>query len=379
MKNIQIMLRKSMLRVATGVVVILLVGGCASIPDVTINYRPVKWALLVTIAHTLTCNDEGTLLMVDSGSTYTPFYSAGPTDPQYHIRLSGLNRFYADADIALSLTDDGRLKSINQWTTGQGEAIAKSAVTAVATLGVQPLAGPFTVKPVPGVNLNSQNVVKRAEPPQEPKPQDFRAVCAVVRNYRIDPDKPPQVSLIQTAEIRANSCASVKAKTARGQEGLFRDLKRADLDLTSKVLVAFSNDELQPIAGTPTTVGPDEVPLTLQRMVSVSARVVVDAQGQIASKSIPVPTTGVFVVPIPKAALFGKQSFSLVLADSGRISSIGYGRISGAASALGAVTSVAGADATEDNIEAAALKAAADLIAQQQRYNNCRLKPSDCK
>jgi hypothetical protein len=41
-------------------------------------------------------------------------------------------------------------------------------------------------------------------------------------------------------------------------------------------------------------------------------------------------------------------------------------------------SALAGAELTEDNAQAAALKAAADLIAQQ-RHNNCRLKPAECK
>ena len=113
-------------------------------------------------------------------------------------------------------------------------------------------------------------------------------------------------------------------------------------------------------------------------MVSLSAAAT-DAQGPIGSKSVPVPTTTTFAVPIPKAALFGKQTFSLVLAESGRITSLGYGRTAGVPGALGATAAAAGAETTEDNTEAAAMKAASDLIAQQQRYNNCKLKPSECK
>ncbi|SEF25605.1 hypothetical protein ABL840_01685 [Variovorax sp. NFACC27] len=121
-----------------------------------------------------------------------------------------------------------------------------------------------------------------------------------------------------------------------------------------------------------------EVALTLQRMVALSAKAE-DAQGPIGTKSAPVPTTDTFVLPIPKAALFGKQTFVLALAESGRVSTLGYGRTTGVPGAFNAATAAATAEITEDNAEAAALKAAADLIAQQQRFNTCKLKPADCK
>lgn len=340
-------------------------GGCASIPDVTINYRPVKWTLLVTVAHTITCNRDSSVAIVERGATFMPIYSAAPIDSRYQIQLKGLDRYFADADIAVALTDDGRLKSINQSTIGQGETIVKSAVAAIATVSAQPKAG---------VSLFKQNVFERQAKEAKPK-----TICGIVSKYSVvAADKLPQVSLVQTALVNAASGSSVNAKPSKDQEPLLDELRAAALDLKVEVTAGLGQEELQPIAKPADTVSRDEVPLTLQRMVSLSASVK-DAQGTIGSKSIPVATTDVFVVPIPKAALFGKQSFSLTLAESGRITNIGYGRTTGVSGALGAATAIAGAETTEDNIEAAALKAAADLIAQQHRYSNCKLKPSECK
>ncbi len=366
-------------------VVLPVVIGCAAIPNITVSYRPVKSALLVTVAHTVTCNREGTRAIVERGATFLPIYSAARADPRFQLQLKDLDRFYADADMTLALTDDGRLKSINQSTTGQGEAIVKSTVAALATVAAAPAAAPFAaVRPQDGVMLFSENVFKAQA--EKAKPSE---VCRVVRDWSLAArDKLPQVSVVQTALIvptvgavvdsKAFKDQVVDARASKDQEQLLESLKRADLDLSTKVTATFAKEELQPIAEPKVSVASNEVPLTLQRMVALSAAVA-DAQGPIGSKSIPVPSTDVFVVPIPKAALFGKQSFSLALADSGRIASIGYGRTTGVSSALGAVTAVAGAETTEDNAEVAAMKAAADLIAQQQRYNNCRLNPPDCK
>lgn len=374
MKRQQVSNRLSKVIATVAVVTLPFFGGCASIPDITVNYRPVKWALLVTVAHTITCNQDGSVAIVERGATFTPIYSAASIDPRYQIQLKKLDRYFADADITVVLTDDGRLKSINQSTTGQGEAIAKSAIAAVATVSAQPLTAPLAVQPKAGVSLFKQNVfeqlVKKANP---------STVCGIVSKYSVvAANKLAQVSLVQTALVNPASGNSVDAEPSKDQEVLLNELKAAELDLKAEVTTALSKEELQPIAKPADSVAHDEVPLTLQRMVSMSISAK-DVQGPISSKSIPVPTADAFVVPIPKAALFGKQSFSLVLAESGRITSIGYGRNTGMPGALGAVTAVAGAETTEDNIEAAAMKAAADLIAQQQRYNNCKLKPTECK
>ena len=305
---------------AAAVVTLPLLSGCASIPDITVNYRPVKWASLVTVVHTITCNKEGSVAIVERGATFTPIYSAASMDPRYQIRLKKLDRYFADADITVALTDDGRLKSINQSTTGQGEAIAKSAIAAVATLSAQPVAAPLAMQPKEGVSLFKQNVFEQLAKDAEPS-----TVCGVVSKYSIVAnDKLAQVSLVQTALVNPASGNSVDAKPSKDQEALLNELKAAKLDLKADVTAVFSTEELQPIAMPADSVARDEVALALQRMVSVtvSAR---DVQGQIGSKSIPAPTASAFVVPIPKAALFGKQSFSLALAESGRITSIGYG------------------------------------------------------
>lgn len=350
------------------------ISGCASIPDVTVAYRPVKWALLVTVAHTITCNRENNLAIVDRGAVFLPLYSAAASDARFQIRLKDMDRYAADADIAIALTDDGRLKSINQSTTGQGEATVKGVIGVSAAVAAQSPSVLLAAPPAGSVSLFSLNAFKALAKDAKPS-----TVCEAVQKRSLSaPDQLAQVSLVQIALIKPGSGNSIDAKPSNDQEPLLQELKAAGLDLATRVTTKLAGEELQPIAHLASSVAPNEVPLTLQRMRSFSAEAA-DTQGTISSKSIPVPTTDVFVVPIPKAALFGKQSFSVVLADSGRITNIGYGRTTGAPGALGAVAALAGAEVTEDTAEAAALKVASDLIAQQQRYNNCKLKPSDCK
>ena len=141
----------------------------------------------------------------------------------------------------------------------------------------------------------------------------------------------------------------------------------------------------------------DEVPLQLQQTHSFVLKAVQkvafkekDEQGRVRQPSedvvkrstVTVPraaSEAPLILPIPKPALFGKQTFALTLTESGRITSLGYGRTAGAPGARNAVGSLAGEQTAEDTAEAAALKAAADLIAQQARLNTCVLKPTECK
>jgi hypothetical protein len=290
--------------------------------------------------------------------------------PTLPASIKDLDRFYADADITVALTDDGRLKSINASTTGQGETVVKSAITAAATLASVPVAA---VLPTGVVSLFNQNILQKqiaeAKPP---------VVCDVVRRWSLtSPEQLPQISLVQTTVIRGVP-SDLAPAPSEDQKPLLEMLRSAGLDFSAAVSSGFLQEELQPVGNPREVVERAEVSLRVQRMVMFKTTVK-DSQGDIGSKSIPVPTSNTFLLPIPKAALFGKQSFSLVLAESGRISSIGYGRTAGAPGALGALTALAGTEITEDNAQAATMKAASDLIAQQQRYSNCKLKPTDCK
>ncbi len=93
-----------------------------------------------------------------------------------------------------------------------------------------------------------------------------------------------------------------------------------------------------------------------------------------------VPSPKTYLLPIPKAALFGKQNFALSLADSGAVTAIEYGKATGAAgplNVLGAAATAAAPDSTA--AKAAEVKAQADLIAQQQRLTRCQAHPAQCQ
>ncbi len=82
------------------------------------------------------------------------------------------------------------------------------------------------------------------------------------------------------------------------------------------------------------------------------------------------PTTPPIEVPIPRARSFGNSSFALALSDSGAITSVTYSKTASGAAVLNGLET----DASKAN----AIKAEADLIAQQQRLILCKTKPEQC-
>ena len=123
----------------------------------------------------------------------------------------------------------------------------------------------------------------------------------------------------------------------------------------------------------------DTVLLTLLETANVKVDVLADGQ-VIWSGNVTIPGTKTYQLPIPKAALFGKQAFSLTLSEAGAITSVEYGKNTGAVGPLNVATSAATAAAPETTAaKAADTKAQADLIAQQQRLARCQAQPAMCQ
>ena len=92
-----------------------------------------------------------------------------------------------------------------------------------------------------------------------------------------------------------------------------------------------------------------------------------------------VPTAHTYDLPIPKPALFGKQSLALVVAPSGAVTSIDYGKVSGAGDASGSLAAILAAPSATAVDMVAVAKDQADLIVQQQRLVQCKAKPKTCQ
>lgn len=350
-----------MLRIVGVILVAGCLTGCATIPDVTYNYYPAKWNTTLTVTQTVGCNAAKTeAVVLNAVSVATTYSSKIEKDKApFKIRIKDLDKFSADVDMTMTFTDDGRLKSINQSATGQGEAIIKSAVSLVGSLAAMPQVALYEM----------------AKKEQEPS----LAQCDDIDKWG---DKKP-ITLIFKASVNSDKLGKeVDFKAAPESDKLYEKLRNVLPIL--KVNVAEAKDITDIKSGPRYENGAKEdvVLLELQKIGSVSLAISSsdnssDAAKSIGSSRITIPLEATYKLPIPKAALFGKQTFSITLSDAGAVTSIGYGKNAGMASTLNALGSIATTETA--STESANIKAQSDLIAQQQRWVLCSTKPKECK
>jgi hypothetical protein len=336
-------------KLGIGIIGAGLVVGCASTPDVTYQYYPAKAVTTVTVTQTVDCDASGKeLIVLNTASVTTAYMSDLDKSPQ-KLRIKDLGGQFADTDISVTWFDDGRLKSINQSSTGEGEAVIKAATSLIAA--VAPIGG------------GSQTAA--ATPPTD--------ACTEIKNW--GGGKP--VTLLYS-KVLSHAEKLDPGYNLEGQPAaLYQKLKLRLPILQVRIgAIAASREVVDASAAASAPEGAVMLKLFKTGKVNVD----VSAQGQSIWKGdVTVPNAGDYSMPIPKSALFGKQTFSLVLSESGAVTTSGYGKNSGAAGALNALTSFDSTLAPSDAAKAAALKAQADLIAQQQRLARCQAQPDKCQ
>jgi hypothetical protein len=333
-----------MLKLITTVLISGFLTGCASIPDVTYSYYPAKWNTVVTVTQTVGCNAAKTRRVVLNFPTVTTTYTSN-LDKPFQVKIKGLERTSADSDMTMTFTDDGRLKSINQSTTGEGEAIIKSAVS-LATAAVSMT-----------TSMVTEGTIKE---------------CAIIDAW--GGNKP--VTLTYKATIDSAVIGkSVDIEAASESKDLYGLLHSMLPKLKLKVSNVIESQS-GPSYDVPSAESSEVVLLELQKIGSID--VIISSDGdRIGNARIVIPESDTYKLPIPKAALFGKQTFSVILSEAGAVTSIGYGKNVGTIGALNALGTIASTQTMA--AKAADLKAQADLIAQQQRVVLCETKPDQCK
>jgi hypothetical protein len=328
------------------VMVAVLAAGCSTLPSVEYSYYLSKMKVSISVTEVITCT--GNVPAYTITPLATTEYSAD-TRIRYPIRIKDIEGFFspfADSSMGMTFTDDGRLKGINQSTTGQGEAIIKAAAS---------LAG--------AIIAGGGAPVKSALP---------EGGCAAVRSLGGDKG----VTLLYYATIDSDNVSPNPPLNLEPQSKALHDaIGTVALPLALRVTPVDKSDapHVQNIGG----IG-DDVAITLQKTASVT--VTLFAKGSdYWHETLVVPLKDqTYQLPIPKAALFGGQTFSLALTDAGAVTSITYGKTQGFSGSLNAASSAVGVEAAGDAAKASAIKAQADIIAQSQRLANCKANPTKC-
>lgn len=360
------------MRTATSITITascLLSAACARTPDVQIGYYLPRSSVAVKAVRTVGCDTNGTIHSA-TAVTSTTVYGPDSKEGLQPVRFRSLDGTLANSDLALTFTEDGRLKGVNATTVGKGEEVLKSAIQMASMV----LGGGFAF-------LRSGDAV----PASQPTP------CDLIRTFG---GKERMVTLNYAAGEKFDLDVP-KANPLPLQQGSPKFAQDIDAALTPLCFaVGMAIKDIPPVS-----VGEGEdaraaVKLHLRQPakvpVSVSegvggicnpALAMAETTKKYWNGTILVPQLGKpYWLPIPRGALFGKQSFVMALADSGAITTLQYGKESGASGMMNVVNAgLMEAKPDSAATRAAELKAEADLIAQQQRLIGCQMDPENCK
>lgn len=330
--------------------IFVLFSGCATTPNVNYSYYPTRANSTLTLTQTIDCTSDKTQVVTIETPAVNTVYFADYSSAPYTFPIKTLDSYFADGDLSFDFTDDGRLKSINQSSTGQGETIVKSAITlatAAAALG--------------------------GGAPRSTIPKQCEFLSA------LGGGKPVTLTYSNTIHHMTDDTGKPVGLTPTGDSQTLYDTLTKKKVLPILQFVATPSSPGQRVSyASESTLG-DYVPLTLQETANVTLDVTHNGS-TVWTTNIAVPTANTYTLPIPKAALFGTQKFTLTVNDAGAITAVEYGKTTGAADALNATTAaVQAATPPTAAQKASELQAEADLIAQQQRLLQCKAKPSACK
>jgi hypothetical protein len=335
-------------------------AGCASTPDVQFHYFAAQATTSVLVAQTIECREDPAdptgktkMLSIVNAPTVTTSYSSNRDGKHTHtLPTAVFKSSFADSDIKFDWFDDGRLKSVNVTSTGQGESIVKAALAFVGIVGGGAAALPK---------------------------DDCDALA------RLGGGKPVTIAYEGTVTYAdGKSGATVQLVPASNSKETHGKLAK----LLPKLAFRVDPWQTQPTVAEPgasaadttgTTQAKDIFRLSLNKTALAPVSVLV-AQVPTWTGTVVVPTDESYELPIPKPQLFGTQKFGLTLNEAGGVTSLSYSSTAGTAAGFNTLTAMAGAVASPGDAEkAAALKAQADLIAQTTRLAACQAKPAECK
>ncbi len=335
-------------KVLAGTLAVLAFAGCASTPNVEYRYFPARASTAVTVTQTIDCSQDKTRFNFIHTPTVVTTYSSDRSRKPFALSTKDLQSALTDAEVKFDWFDDGRLKSVNQSSVGQGENTVKAAMTFLA---------PVVGGAAPGVGECDKVATLGGGKP-----------VTIVYERAIEYAK-GESDQVFSLHPSVNSKAIYDSA---------KDVLKARLPVLS--FKARPWEEIVPLvqATEDTSDAQGELPLTLNKTAVVPVQILV-SEVAFWSGRVVVPTAETYAVPIPKPKLFGKQAFALTLNEAGGIATMGYISLSGTAGAFNALNAVSTTVSPSDSARAATIRAEADVIAQTQRLAACQAKPTECK
>ena len=364
----------------------ILAGGCATIPAGHISYYLPRAETQLQITQTLSCNSSGTMLVQVLTTTPTTSYMSDPSAGLFTIQPNALSSGLSDVDLAVSLTDDGRLSSINSSASGEGSAIVKDTLAIAKAAGFVASAAPGSLYDAKKACSTIAEFAPPAKADAKPGPATVTLTYLVIFDYVKD-SKTGSVQLMDLTKTPPEATASLQilpdAASVTLYNRLVSNIPRLHFDVGAANTTKAESGKWDGGSS-------DDVRVTLNSVASVKIVVegpVGDLQNAdtVWSGQVQVPLTAKedrFLLPIPKASTFGTRKLVLSLSAFGSINKLEYST-SGTSDAADAVSAVGAAlagtlKAPTASQQASALQSQADLIYQQQRLAACRADPKTC-
>lgn len=343
--------------------VVILVGGCARTPDVSVRYFQPKTSIGFTVVRTVACTADDKLV-IENGVSPTVSTSAD-REAMGSVDLSKLDGFLASSEISFTLRSDGRLQGTTVKTIGKAGEIGKAVLKLAATVG----------------SFSNTN--------------KFPLVCAYIREEAVKA-KSVGVTLKYSGSVDATALTGTKDREPSLPAGfeLQPDAATDDHLAAASGQLRLAVGEVQgkvakfgsskpPVMMNSDNPADTEIVMRSILDAAIEVRLGVGARGVRQydwESTVPVLSARhTYSIPIPQAALFGQQKFELAIDDSGMVTKIAYDKTNGATDAIGlgqAIVDELKPDSAKDR--AAALNAEADLIKAQQRLIKCKLDPTTC-
>lgn len=350
-------------RLATmgGFVAITLLAGCADVPGTTFAYYLPKASATLTLTQSMICTQaRDELVTVESPDVAVVF--SRDIQRRHTLDLEALDSKLSDIDFKFDLTDDGRLKDINTQATGEGDAIAASAIKLITTVA----AATAAIAP-------ARLAVAKAAPPVRTS-----GPCKVLAD-QVGTDKAATLTYAMPVDLLKPGTHSfdVSAATPDSQS-------LASRLGSGRPVVAVVVDQAVPIEGpsSPQTPGVPQLVVPKVATVHLSAHMVEpsgNAGATFWTRDVLVPTPADVYLTIGKGAAFGKQGFEMSAGEAGGVSMLHYSKSAGLGAALDTASgAIAALQPKSPADQAAALNAQSDLIAAQQRLVKCKADPSNC-
>lgn len=131
--TITVSVRRGILKNLFVILGALIIGACAGTPDVTVTYYPVKTNISFKVTRTILCDEYSEPVIANTVEPLVT-HSADIEKTPIPIEINKFEGTLSNSDVAFGFYPDGRLKSINATSVGQGAAILKSASTLISSV-----------------------------------------------------------------------------------------------------------------------------------------------------------------------------------------------------------------------------------------------------